>query len=149
MTNSRGERQRLKAGTGDLAPLGRTHLPITKLMLADGPITINSHPHPSVHIARASQLAARVRGADEVSGGARGDAQDKHSDTHGRPPGHCRHRVSPQKTLAPRDTRAVKAGDTTGTAETPPVASKTLAPACLRCRDTEAPVTLEDPPDFL
>ena len=73
---------------------------------------------------------------------AGGDAQDKHSDTRGRPPGR-RHRVSPQKT-PPRDTRAVKAG----TAETPPVASKTLAPACLRCRDTEAPVTLEDPPDF-
>ena len=55
--------------------------------------------------------------------------------------------MSPQKTLL-RDTRAVKAVDTTGTAETPPVASKTLAPASLRCRDTETPVTLDDAPDF-
>ena len=68
-----------------MAPRGRTHLPITKVMVADGHITINSHLlwlQSQAYILVGITISRLGEGADEVSGGAGGDVQDKHPDTH-------------------------------------------------------------------
>lgn len=68
-----------------MAPRGRTHLPITKVMVADGRITINSHLlwlQSQAYILVGITISRLGEGADEVSGGAGGDVQDKHPDTH-------------------------------------------------------------------
>ena len=54
-------------------------------MLADAPSQLTRTHTQAPTYWWASQLAAQVSAADEVSGGARGAAQDKHSDTHGQP----------------------------------------------------------------